>query len=244
MSLPLPNLDNRTYAELVDEARSLIPSEYQQWTDHNPTDPGIILIEMLAWLSELLLYRVDRIPDKNTEAFLKLLNGPEWQKREELETAIRDTIVELRRRYRAVTSEDFEQLVLKDWPKTEAAANLGMAGVVKRVKCFPELNLELDPPTRAPGHVSLVVLPDVASQESLGITFDGRDDYLSVGEIQGMNAVLKLDGNSSNYVELGNPKALQITGNQTIEMWIDPANFESRQNPYAKAFGGEGTITI
>ncbi|MGK7872666.1 MAG: LamG-like jellyroll fold domain-containing protein [Xenococcaceae cyanobacterium] len=189
MSLPLPNLDNRTYAELVEEARSLIPSEYAQWTDHNPTDPGIILIEMLAWLSEMVLYRVDRVPDKNIEAFLKLLNGPEWQLQGDLETAIRQTIVDLHQRYRAVSSEDFEQLVLEDWPTTKATSDLGGAGLVKRVRCLPEQNLELKEPqpTRAPGHVSLVVVPDVASDgESLGLIFDGKDDYLSVNAIQGL----------------------------------------------------------
>lgn len=45
-------------------------------------------------------------------------------------------------------------------------------------------------------------------------------------------------------VNLGSPAALQITGNQTIEMWIKPANLGDRQNPFAKAYGGEGTITL
>ncbi len=49
--------------------------------------------------------------------------------------------------------------------------------------------------------------------------------------------------NASEYVDLGNPKSLQITGSQTISMWLKPANFSARRNPYAKAYGGEGTIT-
>ena len=79
MPLPLPNLDNRTYADLVDEARALIPSLYPDWTNHNPSDPGITLVELLAWLTEMVIYRVDRVPDANKEVFLKLLNGPEWK---------------------------------------------------------------------------------------------------------------------------------------------------------------------
>lgn len=71
MSLPLPNLDDRTYADLVEQAISQIPIEYPEWTDHNPTDTGIILIELLAWLTEMVLYRVNQIPDKNIETFLK-----------------------------------------------------------------------------------------------------------------------------------------------------------------------------
>ena len=54
---------------------------------------------------------------------------------------------------------------------------------------------------------------------------------------------VSLDG-VDDYVDLGSTSALQITGNQTIEMWIKPAHFDERQNPYAKAYGGEGTITL
>jgi len=52
------------------------------------------------------------------------------------------------------------------------------------------------------------------------------------------NTGLNFDG-VNEYVNLGNPSKLQITGDMTIEMWIKPDDFSSRQNPYAKAFGGE-----
>src|SRR3990172_8478165 len=53
---------------------------------------------------------------------------------------------------------------------------------------------------------------------------------------------LDFDGVDDN-VSLGNSTALQITGNQTISMWLKPNSFSARRNPYAKAYGGEGTIT-
>jgi len=53
---------------------------------------------------------------------------------------------------------------------------------------------------------------------------------------------LSFDGVDDN-VSLGNSTALQITGNQTISMWLKPNSFSARRNPYAKAYGGEGTIT-
>jgi len=53
---------------------------------------------------------------------------------------------------------------------------------------------------------------------------------------------LQFDGNN-DYVNLGNPVSLRLTGNQTIEMWLYPTSFGARRNPYAKAYGGEGTIT-
>ena len=75
MPLPLPNLDDRTYDDIVAEAISLIPQEYPEWTDHNPSDTGIVLIELLAWLTEMVLYRVDRVGDRNIASFLSLLQG-------------------------------------------------------------------------------------------------------------------------------------------------------------------------
>jgi hypothetical protein len=48
---------------------------------------------------------------------------------------------------------------------------------------------------------------------------------------------------STALVNIGNPVSLQIQGSQTIALWIYPYDFSSRRNPYAKAFGGEGTIT-
>ena len=75
MPLQLPNLDDRRYADLVEEARALIPTYTPEWTNHNPSDPGITLIELFAFLSEMLLYRLNRVTAANILSFLKLLNG-------------------------------------------------------------------------------------------------------------------------------------------------------------------------
>ncbi|KPA11161.1 surface layer protein [Candidatus Magnetomorum sp. HK-1] len=63
-----------------------------------------------------------------------------------------------------------------------------------------------------------------------------------IGRQQIENSALSFDGN--DYIDLGNPSQLQLTHNQTIAMWIQPTDFSQRRNPYAKAYGGEGTITI
>jgi hypothetical protein len=60
MPLPPLDLDTRTYADLVEEARSLIPRYAPQWTDYNASDPGITLLELFAWLVEQDIYRVNR----------------------------------------------------------------------------------------------------------------------------------------------------------------------------------------
>jgi len=73
MPLPLPNLDTRRWSDLVDEGRALIPRFAPGWTDHNIHDPGVTLIELFAYLTEELLYRANRIPDRHRRKFLALL---------------------------------------------------------------------------------------------------------------------------------------------------------------------------
>jgi len=68
-----PNLDDRTWQDLSDEARAMIPTYAPQWTDHNPSDIGITLIELFSWMTEQLIYRLNRVPEKNYVAFLNLL---------------------------------------------------------------------------------------------------------------------------------------------------------------------------
>jgi hypothetical protein len=171
MSIPLPNLDDHTYAELTAEARSLIPSLYPAWTNHNPSDPGIVLVELLAWLTEMLLFQVNEIPTANTEKFLKLLNGPAWTRPAEasLDVVIRQTMRGLRERYRAITLEDYEYLTLQTWPQSQEARNLGSFGQVRRVRCVPQRNLSAVDPVvlaaPAPAHVSVVVVPEPQSGE-------------------------------------------------------------------------------
>jgi Baseplate J-like protein len=73
VTLRLPNLDDRTFTQLVDEARRRIEATCPTWTDLTPHDPGITLIEVFAHLTEVLLYRLNRLPDKAYVAFLNLL---------------------------------------------------------------------------------------------------------------------------------------------------------------------------
>jgi predicted phage baseplate assembly protein len=73
MALPSPNLDDRRFQQLVDEAKTYIQRRAPEWTDHNVSDPGVTLIETFAYLVDQLLYRLNRVPEKNHLAFLDLL---------------------------------------------------------------------------------------------------------------------------------------------------------------------------
>ncbi len=71
--IPPPKLDDRSFHDIVEEALSMIPRYAPEWTNHNPSDPGITLIELAAWMTDMLIYRLNQVPDKNYVAFLNLL---------------------------------------------------------------------------------------------------------------------------------------------------------------------------
>src|SRR5436190_3719967 len=73
MPLVTPRLDDLRFQDIVDEAKSRIPRYCPEWTDHNVSDPGVALIELFAWMTELLLCRVNQVPDKTYVRFLELI---------------------------------------------------------------------------------------------------------------------------------------------------------------------------
>jgi predicted phage baseplate assembly protein len=73
MSLPTPVLDDRRFQDIVDEAKRLIPRYCPEWTDHNVSDPGVALIELFAWMTDMLLYRLNQVPDVLYTKFLDLM---------------------------------------------------------------------------------------------------------------------------------------------------------------------------
>ncbi|WP_136601492.1 putative baseplate assembly protein [Salinigranum halophilum] len=73
MGLELPDLDDREFEALVEDARKRIPVHSDEWTDHNVHDPGITILELLAWVAETDSYRLDRITDAHVEQYLRLV---------------------------------------------------------------------------------------------------------------------------------------------------------------------------
>jgi predicted phage baseplate assembly protein len=71
--LPAPNLDDRTFQDLVDVAKRLVQQRCPTWTDHNVSDPGVTLIEAVAQMIDQLIYRLNRVPDLNYIKFLELI---------------------------------------------------------------------------------------------------------------------------------------------------------------------------
>ncbi|WP_406146961.1 putative baseplate assembly protein [Streptomyces sp. NBC_01012] len=73
MSLPSPNLDDRRFQQFVDDAKRYIQQRAPEWTDHNVSDPGVTLVETLAHMADQIVYRLNRVPEKNHLAFLDLV---------------------------------------------------------------------------------------------------------------------------------------------------------------------------
>ena len=71
--LPKENLDDRTFEDLVAECILRIPRYCPEWTDFNPSDPGITLVELFAWLTDQMLMRFNKVPRRNYITFLELL---------------------------------------------------------------------------------------------------------------------------------------------------------------------------
>jgi predicted phage baseplate assembly protein len=73
MTLPIPNLDDRRFQDLVDDAKRLVQRRCPEWTEHNVSDPGVTLIETFAFMTDQLLFRLNRVPDRMYLTFLELI---------------------------------------------------------------------------------------------------------------------------------------------------------------------------
>lgn len=164
MTFSLPNLDDRSYSDLVEEALELLPRYAPEWTNHNPSDPGITLIELLAYFTEAIVYRTNRLTDLDRQGFLRLLEGDvpgqdmgaEGLDAESIRERTLKIVWELNQAQRAVTQADFETLAIR--ASTEHKTRTRVA----RAHCVPRSNLAdaADRITRRPGFVSVVIIPD------------------------------------------------------------------------------------
>jgi len=73
MPLAAPVIDDRDFEQIVKEAKTLIPRYAPEWTDHNDSDPGITLVQLFAWMTEMLIFRLNQVPELNYVKFLELL---------------------------------------------------------------------------------------------------------------------------------------------------------------------------
>jgi hypothetical protein len=73
MPLVTPNLDDRSFEALLQSAKDKVRSNCSGWTDLSASDPGTVLLEAFSFLTETMIYRLNRVPRKVYIEFLKLL---------------------------------------------------------------------------------------------------------------------------------------------------------------------------
>ncbi len=73
MPLVIPQLDDRTYSDILQEAIARISVHNPEWTNFNDSDPGITLLQLFSFMTENLQYRANLIPERNRLKFLTLL---------------------------------------------------------------------------------------------------------------------------------------------------------------------------
>ncbi|MEM9264315.1 MAG: putative baseplate assembly protein [Cyanobacteria bacterium P01_F01_bin.13] len=71
--LPNSNLDDRQFKDLVEECLLRVPRYCPEWSNHNPSDPGITMVELFGWLTDQMMMRFNQVPRRNYVAFLELL---------------------------------------------------------------------------------------------------------------------------------------------------------------------------
>jgi hypothetical protein len=140
MAVPQPNLDDRTFDQLVAEGHALIPRYFPAWTDYNPSDPGITLIELFAFLTEAAIYQISRVPERSHERFAALV-GIERQAAEPIAQTLARALAAIQQRYRAITAQDFEALAVAANPnlvaRAKAAVITGGAATGSASGAFP-----------------------------------------------------------------------------------------------------------
>ena len=73
MPIRPPNLDDRRYADILREAKMLIPQYTPEWTNLSDADPGMTLVQLFAWMTEMIIYRLNQVPDKTYIHFLNFI---------------------------------------------------------------------------------------------------------------------------------------------------------------------------
>lgn len=134
--MELPCLDTKTYQKILEESIGCIPAITSRWTDFNPQDTGILILEMMAGLTEQLNYMLDQAGDEFLRPYLNLLYGGR-----ELEGSLQEVCRRFARDFitpaRAATAEDFQVLALGS-PFQISQAHAFLKGGKVRLAIFRE----------------------------------------------------------------------------------------------------------
>lgn len=127
--MELPVLDDKKYRRLFDEAVARIPLLTDQWTDYNPQDTGIMLLERLASMTEMQIYYLDQTGDRFLNAYFDLVAPDTKGKPVPLRNA--QFVREFQEVKSAVTFRNYEILALNSSPRPDKARAERIDGMVR-----------------------------------------------------------------------------------------------------------------
>jgi len=221
MPIELPNLDDRSFADLREEGLNMIPALAPSWTDHNPSDPGITLMELFASITEQLIYRTNRVTAAHKNVFLRLIQPPDLANTlhepgkditppaqgQEIDDALVAAIRQMRIETRAITAADYERLARQAGaaqalclPRSKAATRDGIVTSVDET--VGHVTLIVAPRRAADGHPAVADLPGdlkVALQDVTALTtradarYSTSDPTLHIVQAQALAVTLSVD---------------------------------------------------
>lgn len=215
MSLDIPTLDDRPYDELLGDARKRIPVYSETWTDHNASDPGITVLELLAWLTETYAYQLDRITDAHRLKYLALLG----EKPRPPHPARADLRMRLPPRMATATVPAETKLVATTETddrfgfETAATTTLTAATLDRVVTDGPRGRLDHTTANETPGMQFAAFGESAARGSALYLGFDG-DPFAGTGELTLTVDLFEED--------LPDP----ATHGDLVDAWSEPTDFE------------------
>jgi hypothetical protein len=69
----MSQLTDEQQRQLVSELVAAVKRFAPEWTSHSSSDPGVTLLELLAWLSDIFYYQLDRASDSKTDLLKHLI---------------------------------------------------------------------------------------------------------------------------------------------------------------------------
>lgn len=236
---------------------------YARLLENDPTRSAVRLLLILALVVELdqparAVPYLNQDVDEMLRTYVPLATG-------KISDAAPAACIELARWYRGLagnaSSTAKPTMLLRSIAYFQQYLQTQKSGDAKLVA----IRLELSAVQEEWDKIAGVILPEILRKQAvLILTFDREtirkqgDQAAAMdlspaanhGQIFGAVSVpgksgeaLRFDG-GDDYVLLGNPRSLQITGDQTVAMWLLPEKLDARRNPFAKAWGGEGTLTL
>lgn len=76
MPLPIPNLDDQRFDDLVADARARLATHTPELTQIAAGDPAHVVIDLFAYMTESILFRANLIPERQRRVVMNLLQIP------------------------------------------------------------------------------------------------------------------------------------------------------------------------